>query len=120
MVASSSALSPHHTAGTRRASNRQARLPRCARCGTPTHSRARQVESIAHCPTCGHDVCWLEGVALHEHPRCRACEVLAGPHHATTSLIDGLCPACARWAAKGLPDPVDDAEDDEALAIGRR
>jgi hypothetical protein len=116
MVAPSPVLSSHHTSGSHRVNTRQPRPPRCAKCGTITHSRARQVESIAHCPTCQQDVCWLEGVALREHARCRACEVLAGPSHATPYLIDGLCPACARWAEKGLPDPSDDPEDDEILA----
>lgn len=120
MVTSTTVLPPHHTAGARR-NSRQPRPPRCATCGSATHSRARQVESIARCPKCRVDVCWLDGVALHEHPRCAACEVLAGPHHATPHLINGLCPPCARWAAKGLPEPADDLDGSGDLAaIGRQ
>lgn len=86
-----------------------------------TRSRARQVESIAHCPSCEHDVCWLDGEALHDHPRCAACEVLVGPRHATKYLINGLCPSCAHWAAKGLPEPDDDLEEiAEPIAVGVR
>lgn len=92
------------------------RAPRCARCGNPTASRARQVESIAHCSTCGEDVCWLDGIPLVSHERCPACQVLVGSHHATPFLRDGLCPSCARWRAKGLPLPEEELEGE--LAVG--
>jgi hypothetical protein len=93
--------------------------PRCACCGSPTRSRAQQVESIAHCPRCEHDVCWLDGETLHEHRRCAACEVLVGPSHATKYLINGLCSSCARAAAKGIADRDEELEESaEALLVG--
>ncbi len=92
------------------------RPPTCASCGTATISRARQVESIAHCTHCDEDVCWLDGIFLVHHRRCAACQVLVGAAHATAYLIDGLCPACSRWLAKGLP--VDKEELLEELAVG--
>ena len=98
-------------AASLRALTATARPPACAVCGNPTVSRARQVESIAHCAHCGEDVCWLDGIHLSTHQRCPACQVLVGPRHATTHLQDGLCPSCARWRAKGLPV----VEDDDAL-----
>ncbi len=94
------------------------RPPVCARCGTPTRSRARQVESIAHCTHCGEDVCWIDGIPLDEHLRCSACQVLVGSHHATLYLRDGLCPSCARWRDRGLPLP--EAEQDEDHLLARR
>ncbi len=93
-----------------------ARPPKCAICGAPTISRARQVESIAHCVRCGEDVCWLDGVPLGRHSRCPTCQVLVGPMHATTHLYGGLCPSCARWRAKGVPLAEEDLED--GLAVG--
>jgi predicted RNA-binding Zn-ribbon protein involved in translation (DUF1610 family) len=88
------------------------RPPTCATCGHPTTSRARQVESIAHCPNCGEDVCWLDGQRLLSHDRCAACQVLVGPHHASTHLRDGLCPSCYRRRAKGRPVERDEPEPD--------
>lgn len=93
------------------------RPPSCATCGTPTTSRARQVESIAHCPNCGEDVCWLDGIPLSQHRRCVACQVLVGVRHATKHLRDSLCPSCSRWRAKGLPLPDEELVEDD-LAVG--
>lgn len=95
-----------------------ARPPICASCGTPTRSRARQVESIAHCARCGEDVCWIDGIPLSQHQRCAACQVLVGTRHATLYLRDGLCPSCARWLERGLPLP--EAEEDEGELVIRR
>lgn len=86
------------------------RPPACATCGGPTSSRAPQVESIAHCPRCGEDVCWLDGERLLSHSRCASCQVLVGPNHASTRLRDGLCLSCYRQRARGralVPDEVE-------------
>lgn len=47
--------------------------------------------------------CQVDGIALGEHERCRACEILAGPAHVTLRLrANGLCAACAAREAQEL------------------
>lgn len=85
--------------------------PLCAVCGTRARRRAQLVDSIAHCPKCHVDLCWIDGQPIATHVRCKACGILIGPRHVTTHMRDGLCPPCLDWRSKGLPTPTDDDEE---------
>lgn len=53
----------------------------------PTAARIIEQSGKRCCKVCGR--------LLSSHPRCRRCGILAGPGHATTELLGGVCEDCA-------------------------
>jgi hypothetical protein len=67
----------------------------CAQCGERPIIQSYST-TVAFCPRCGTNVCWMDGVRLDRHPMCRACRIPVGRRHFTKSLdAMGMCPACA-------------------------